>query len=191
MSKKKDRSLVLFWLIVLLTVIALGAWLTRASWPNWFRKIAPPEKLLEVYFLKEDVLAAVRRPISGAADSEMVLTTALQSLLNGPNRSERRRGFTSELPPQTVLRKIWLDQGVANLDFDATLENIGGGAGKIEAGLAQVVYTATAVPDVKSVRFWLNGRDGEIVIGSEGYVIDHALTRADFDLKTAPLTEGE
>lgn len=183
MSKKKGRSLIVFWLVVLLAAIVLGAWLTRDLWPDWFQRVAPAEKFLEVYFLKEDVLSAVRRPVSGAAAEEAVLQAALQSLLAGPNRSEKRRGFTSELPPQAALRKAWLNQGVANLDFDRTLENIGGGAGKIEAGLSQIVYTATAVPGVRAVRFLLEGRDGEIVIGSEGYVIDHALTRQDFDIK--------
>lgn len=179
----KQRSSAIFIWVAFLLLAALAAWYGRDALAGWWQKIASPEKLLQVYWLKEGGLAAVRRQFqSPAAEAvpEERLKAALGYLLEGPNQSEKRRGFTSEIPPKLALRRAWLRQDLASLDFNSVLAEMGGGAGKIEAAVAQIVYTATAVEPVQRVGFFINGQDGEIVLGAEGYVIDRPLKREDF-----------
>lgn len=181
MNNQKGRSL-LFWLVLLSAVIVGLVWLARDHGPDWLKRVYPPAKFLEIYFVKDNGLAAVRRPWEKSSDGTAALKTALEFLLTGPNAAEKRRGFGSEIAPQAVLRRVWVAEGLANLDFPASFADNGGGAGRIETGLAQIVFTATALPGIKAARFWLDGRSGEIVLGSEGYVIDHPLTQQDFDI---------
>ena len=56
--------------------------------------------------------------------------------------------------------------------------------------LAQVVFTLTQFPTVEGVEFKLDGKPID-VLGGEGIIIDHPMTRADYeDLSPAILVES-
>ena len=67
---------------------------------------------------------------------------------------------------------------VATVDLGRVFES-GGGATAVRIRLAQLVYTLTRVPGVRSVRLWLDGGPAEVFSG-EGLDISQPLTRADF-----------
>ena len=106
---------------------------------------------LSVYFM---------RPIGGAQPSHgpfvatahrtlpattTPATAAMTSLLAGPSSKERALGMVSAIPSGTTLRGLTISGGVATVDLSTAF-----GAGT-QAGDAQVVYTLTQFPAVKTV----------------------------------------
>jgi L,D-transpeptidase catalytic domain/Sporulation and spore germination/Putative peptidoglycan binding domain len=102
-----------------------------------------------VYFAQGEQLASVSRPASS-------LEATLRRLLAGPSLVERRRELRTYIPVGTELRSTSVSAGVATVDL-----GVGFVAGtrpdELRARLAQVVYTATAMHGVTSVRLLIKG----------------------------------
>jgi germination protein M len=105
-------------------------------------------------------------------------TAALEALLEGPDSFEEDYGLRSAIPDGTQLLGLTIDEGVARVDLTSEFES-GGGSASMQTRLAQVVYTITQFPTVKGVVFSLDGEPID-VLGGEGVVIDHPLTRRDY-----------
>jgi peptidoglycan hydrolase-like protein with peptidoglycan-binding domain len=137
---------------------------------------------LDVHFTRGEQLVAVHRP-----GTSTPLASALGALVAGPTQAERAQGFATEIPAGTRLRGVTLRGRVAFVDLTRAFES-GGGSASMLARLSQLVYTATGVPGVESVRLLLDGKRVEF-IGGEGVMVDHPLTRATFGPKPeAPVT---
>ena len=67
---------------------------------------------------------------------------------------------------------------MAVITFNDEIENYGGGSNRVQDLVAQIVYTFTEVPGVNKVKI-LVGKRESVILGSEGFVIDHPLTRED------------
>jgi spore germination protein GerM len=104
-------------------------------------------------------------------------TAALESLLEGPDSFEEDYGLRSAIPDGTQLLGLTIDDGIARVDLTSEFES-GGGSASMQTRLAQVVYTITQFPTVKGVVFSLDGEPID-VLGGEGVIIDHPLTRRD------------
>ena len=108
-------------------------------------------------------------------------TAALEALLEGPDSFEEDYGLRTAVPEGTQLLDLKIADGIARVDLTSEFES-GGGSASMQMRLAQVVYTITQFPTVKGVVFLLDG-DQIDVLGGEGIIIDHPLTRRDyFDL---------
>ena len=134
-------------------------------------------RALSVYFsdARAERLVPVTRylhPDSGLARGAML------ALLAGPGAADETRGLTSAVPPGSRLLGITVRDSSATVDLARVFES-GGGATAVRMRLAQLVYTLTRVPGVRSVRLWLEGRPVEVFSG-EGLDIPQPLTRADF-----------
>ncbi len=105
-------------------------------------------------------------------------TAALESLLEGPDSFEMGYGLRTAIPDGTQLLGLEIDGEIARVDLTSEFES-GGGSASMQLRLAQIVYTITQFPTVKSVVFSLDGQPIE-VLGGEGVIIDHPLTRRDF-----------
>jgi germination protein M len=105
-------------------------------------------------------------------------TAALEALLEGPDSFERDYGLSSAVPDGTQLLGLTIADGIARVDLTSEFES-GGGSASMQMRLAQVVYTITQFPTVKGVVFSLDGEPIE-VLGGEGIIIDHPLTRRDY-----------
>jgi germination protein M len=105
-------------------------------------------------------------------------TAALEALLEGPDSFEQDYGLTSAIPDGTQLLGLTIEDSVARVDLTSEFES-GGGSASMQTRLAQVVYTITQFPTVKGVVFSLDGEPID-VLGGEGVVIDHPLTRRDY-----------
>jgi germination protein M len=105
-------------------------------------------------------------------------TAALEALLEGPDSFEEGYGLRSAVPDGTQLLDLKIADGIAHVDLTSEFES-GGGSASMQMRLAQVVYTITQFPTVKGVIFSLDGEPID-VLGGEGIIIDHPLTRRDY-----------
>ncbi|MFH1761936.1 MAG: GerMN domain-containing protein, partial [bacterium] len=102
--------------------------------------------------------------------------SAMDALLKGPTQEERRKGYYSQLPLRLELKNMKMDKKTAILDFSKELKYYGGGISKIQAIIAQIVYTATDLPDIGNVKILIEGKEVN-ALGSEGYMLDRELNR--------------
>ncbi|MGH2995096.1 MAG: Gmad2 immunoglobulin-like domain-containing protein [Gaiellaceae bacterium] len=105
-------------------------------------------------------------------------SAAVEAVLTGPSEFEQDYGLTTSVPQGTELLGLTIDDAIATVDLTSEFEE-GGGTLSMQMRLAQVVYTLTQFPTVKGVVFSLDGEPIE-VLGGEGLVLDHPLTRKDF-----------
>ena len=122
-----------------------------------------------------DGLVAVLREVPG---TKSVATAAVNAVLAGPTSGEKSRTITSAIPDGSQLLDLSIDGGVATVDLSTEFES-GGGSASARTRLAQVVYTLTQFPTVKSVVFRIDGVT-KTVFSSEGIVLEQPLTRSDF-----------
>ena len=124
-----------------------------------------------VYFTRGEFFATVRRDAAGRDG----LRVALRALAAGPTPAERRRGLRTSIPRGTRFLGVDVEDGVAVVNFSRRFAS--GRPASIRTRLAQVVFTATAVPDVTSVRIALEGR---VVREIKRVAVDPPLDRADY-----------
>jgi hypothetical protein len=105
---------------------------------------------------------------------------AMEALLAGPNDDElgARPAMYTDIPDGTRFLGLTIDAGVATVNLSKEFES-GGGSANVLGRLAQVVYTLTQFPTIKTVQFQLDGVPVE-VFSAEGVVLDHPVGRADY-----------
>lgn len=135
-----------------------------------------------VYLLRGEQLGVAHRDVPA---TQAVLRAALDELVAGPNAEERAWGLATSIPEGTTVNGVSLADGVATVDLSDAFDD-GGGSLSMRTRLAQVVFTATRFPTVKSVLFEL---DGEPVstFSSEGIVLDGPQRRADYEEQAPPV----
>jgi spore germination protein GerM len=139
----------------------------------WSSPSKAPE--VQVYFFQGDRLTAVTRPLP---PDRAPLEVALRELLKGPSEAEKAAGLSTQLPAGIKIRALRSEREIATIDFSGRLEAYGGGSSRVEGLVAQIVYTATAVPGINKAWIWLAGQK-EVVLGGEGLVLDKPLGRGD------------
>jgi len=114
---------------------------------------------LRVYFLRKGQVWPVLRQVDTTGG---VATGAVAKLLQGPTDQERSDlGLTTSIPAEVQSAEISIASGVATVRPSGEL---------LDKALAQVVYTVTQFPTVKTVE--VNGK---------------RYTRADFEAETPPI----
>jgi hypothetical protein len=108
-----------------------------------------------------------------------IAAAALEELVDGPSTDDQALidGVASEVPDDTLVLGVNIDDGLATIDLSREFE-AGGGSLSMFLRLAQVVYTATQFPTVDEVEFMLDGRPVTVFSG-EGIEIDGPASRAD------------
>jgi germination protein M len=130
---------------------------------------------LQVWFHRGEQLFVAKRVVNPTL---RVGSAAVQSLLAAPTDAEQLEGVQTQIPDGTELLGLSIDKGTATVNLTSEFES-GGGSASMSMRLAQVVFTLTQFPTVKGVQFALDGQPIE-VLGGEGVVIDHPLTRKDY-----------
>jgi spore germination protein GerM len=134
-----------------------------------------------LYFVRIDddgaiVRQEVKRQIS-ASDSPML--DSLGALLKGPNEDELRHKLISLVPQGTKLLSAQVKGSTAVLNFnEAFMYNhygIEGYAGQLK----QIVFTATAFPNIQDVQILIEGEKHDY-LGGEGVYIGGPLSRSSF-----------
>ena len=99
-----------------------------------------------------------------------VATAAIAQLLAGPTSGEIGRSISSQIPADSQLLGLTVDdKGVATINLSS--EFVAGGAGQAyRTRLAQVVYTLTQFPSVKRVFFLIEGSGDTVTTERSDYV---------------------
>ena len=126
---------------------------------------------LEVWFTEGEGLY---RTYATVQATPRLGTTALEVLLRGPQEP----GIDTAIPAGTRLLGLSIDNGVAYVDLSSEFES-GGGSLSMTIRLAQVVYTLTQFPTVKTVSFELDGQPVTTFSG-QGVVLDEPVGRDDY-----------
>ncbi len=134
-----------------------------------------------LYFVKieEDGLIASREVKRGIPSTDSPLTDSLGALLAGPNEGEIRAGLVSLIPRGTKILGVRLQGSTAVINLsEAFMYNQYGKEG-YQAQLKQLVYTATAFPNVQDVQVLIEGQKKEY-LGGEGVYVGSSLSRNSF-----------
>ena len=97
------------------------------------------------------------------AKTEAVGRAALEELLKGPSQTDLDYGYYTNIPSGVKLQKLTIEDGVAKVDFDETLEKNIGGSCRVSAISAQITETLKQFSTVKSVVISINGRTEDIL----------------------------
>lgn len=102
-----------------------------------------------VFFVRDERLEAVER------STPPTLGAAVRGLLQGPRETEAEGGLRSAVPAGTELLSASLVEGLATIDLSVDFASVVGPEQVL--ALAQLVYTATSIPEVSSVRVAIAG----------------------------------
>jgi germination protein M len=134
-----------------------------------------------LYFVKLDadgnpVMEGISR---GIEYNDSPLTTTLENLISGLTATELNRGYLSLIPVNAEIRRIWVEGGVAHIDFNEAIRYNSFGNEGYELQLKQIVYTASEFATVERVQFYVEGQVSEY-LAPEGVYIGSPLGRDDF-----------
>ena len=147
---------------------------TAPSSPSASPSAAPAVTTIRLYFLRGEKLGVAERRV---AHTTMPATAAMKALLAGPTAAEKAAGLTSAVPEGTGLLGLSIVDGTrARVDLSDAFAS-GGGSLSMTARVAQVVYTLTRFPTVRSVEFLIGGETVE-ALGGEGVPLAEAQRRA-------------
>ncbi len=135
----------------------------------------PTPTTIRVYFLRGEKLGVAQRQVPR---TKAVAAAAMTALCGGPTAEERTAGLGSCVPTDTRLLGVSVKDGVATVDLSREYAS-GGGSLSMMARVAQVVYTLTQFPTVKSVDFKMDGASLE-TLGGEGIILEPGQTRSDW-----------
>ena len=115
--------------------------------------LIPNATLHPVYFLRDDALVEIQRPLP----PPVFLDAPLNNLLEGPTETEAEKGFVSAIPAGTeVVDVALMRNNTISIHLNQTFFEIEG-AQRIRA-TAQLVFTASAlINDTQGVVFYLEG----------------------------------
>ena len=128
--------------------------------------VSPVQVPVQIYFVGPGGrLVAVARDVPVTSPG---LATVLGALVDGPTDAEAAAGLQNYVPTQTVILGATLAAGVATVNLAGTFGQLVGQT-QIDA-VAQIVFTATALPDVTGVAFELNGQAVDVPVADGAQV---------------------
>ena len=161
-SLKTTFSLFTMLLLLLMSILPAGCGQTKPPASQTPAPGAEQTMQLTLYFPKSDAsgLAAVERLVT--VQNQDVLKVLFTELTKPP------AGMENPLPAGTVLLKTDISkEGLATLDLSAEFSNnFNGGSAAEEMTLYSIVNTVTALPDIKSVQFLMEGQKSASLLGS-------------------------
>jgi spore germination protein GerM len=131
----------------------------------------------KVFFVAAETAGLPDRLQTTLRPAEINLSSVMKELLKGPTVDEVKSVLTA-IPLETQLKSATQSaDGVAEINLNDTFFNAKGD--QLVRAVAQLVYTASAVPSVTQVRILVDGTPREWP-RSDGSRVSKALTVADF-----------
>lgn len=120
-----------------------------------------------------------------AGSAEQRLAAVMEALLEAPSAPDFEAEATTAIPDGTRLLGVSIEGTRATVDLSREFES-GGGSLSMQLRVAQVIYQATQVEGVDSMRIAIAGR---LVgsIGGEGVMVDHPMDRTEFPDLAPPI----
>lgn len=122
--------------------------------PETTTTVAAPSTTASVFLVSEDRVASVTRNVSATGVSGV-----LAALERGATDAEAAQGLRSAVPSAGIERAEVLG-ATAEVELGSSFTTLDPAEQLL--AIAQIVYTATALPDIDSVRFQLQGRAVEV-----------------------------
>lgn len=97
------------------------------------------------------------------AKTQAVARAAMAELLKGPTEAEKAEGYSTAINPGVKIQGLTIENGVARIDFDNTIENNVGGSCRVTAIRAEVIETLKQFPAVNDVVISVDGRTEDIL----------------------------
>ncbi len=88
---------------------------------------------------------------------------ALEELLAGPTFKEQSAGYLTSINPNVKIKSLTIQNKVAKVDFDETLQFQVGGSCKVSAIRAQIIETLKQFSTIQSVIISINGQTEDIL----------------------------
>lgn len=168
---RKNLITTILVLILLFTVgiLAYGAFFTERE--EVIEKeqdvIIEPERQnisVVVFFNKEgetecDKVFPTRREIESTIQ---IGSAALKELLKGPTLEEKQKGYITNIPEETQLNKLTIENGTAIADFSEEL-NLAAGSCRVQAIRAQITMTLMQFSTVEDVIITIEGTEEGIL----------------------------
>lgn len=130
------------------------------------------------YFLRTTTLRTTTLRLSARTVTAAPGVPALQELLTnlaaGPDAADRQRGLSTALPPTTRLTVTALEGDLATVDL-----SFGQVPPDQTTAIAQIVLTATSLPEVSRLLLTINGETIQAPLAS-GAQTDRPLSRSDY-----------
>jgi spore germination protein GerM len=142
---------------------------------------APPDAphSFTIYLVRDDRV----RPVLRGARREPTPRAQLERLLQGPTPAEADAGLRTLLTPDVTIGPVRVLDGVAVVTLSGTATAQPSAHERVLA-VAQLVYTATAIPEVQRVRFEVDGDAAEVPRG-DGTLTNRPVGRKDYALVAA------
>jgi len=138
---------------------------------------------VSVYFLREarrgERIGAAHRKVD-ASTTDRAAEAAMRALVEGPTDVEREAGLTSDVPTETEVLGIELDEATKLASVDLSSAFAPNGTEFDVTSLAQVVYTLTQFPNVERVAIAVDGKPLALR-DADGNPMDGPATRTDYD----------
>lgn len=138
-----------------------------------------------VYFLGADGLTPVARRSEGSPSPSPA--AVVRSLLQGPNGAEAAVGLHTALPADAAVRVDHVTGSVASVEFDEALTELK--TTDQVGALAQIVYTLTGRPGIRSVQFVVGGAPVDVP-RADKTLTKAPVTRRDYDERLLGATPG-
>jgi spore germination protein GerM len=146
----------------------------RANTPT--TRPEPSSHPFVVFLVADDHL----RPVVRGARSAPTALEQLRQLTRGPTPAESEAGLRTLLTPDVTIDDVRVVDGVATIELSGVGSAQPSGRERALA-IAQMVYTATAIPGVDRVRFEVDGEPAEVPRG-DGTLTGRPVDRGDYEL---------
>ena len=112
-----------------------------------------PEMTCEKVFAAERIVSKAKT----------MARVAVEELLKGPTEAEKDQGFSTTINPNVKINRLVIVDGVAQVDFDSTLEYQVGGSCRVGIIRRQIEETLKQFPSVQKVVISIEGRTEDIL----------------------------
>jgi len=144
-------------------------------------KSVPQTRQRVIYFVIVDNSGTISRTMAtrNLPNSDSPLADAITALIQGPAQTEKKKGYTSLIPPGTKLLSAIVRGNTAYLNFSEEFQFNSYGIEGYAAQLRQVIWTATEFSNVLDVQILIEGRRIDY-LGFDGIWIGSPLNRDSF-----------
>ena len=132
-----------------------------------------------IYFLKLNSNGESGIYVSKRELKNSNLTSAIKSLLKGPDFEEKKAGVYSEIPGGTKLISVVQSDDKIIVNMNDAFQ-YGGGTESINNRLKQLIKTIVAIHPDKNVYLYIEGKQVD-VMGGDGVMITQPLNISDFN----------
>ena len=137
------------------------------------------ENTARIYFLKLNSDGSSQNYIAKREIKDLTLKNAINSLLKGPDASERKAGVYTEIPNGTKLLSVINSDDKIIINLNSEFQ-YGAGTESINNRMKQLVRTVVAILPDKNIYLYIEGKQVD-VMGGDGVMITQPLNVSDYN----------